>query len=406
MTKIDFRYYLMYPFGYVMLKGVPKFRLTQKLNSKLLQSELEAIEEVVNDSKVTLISPEKGTEMVRVKTTTKARRMFGISRDRIVNSEKIRRYTDPDITPSAPSDMKSESDESAALRVSEGKTQDRLSQFESFRGTPRYQDLTHPEIRRVQELFERRKMLARKMQWLKNNQLIDPVAKVTKDMKRTQKEEHRKAADEALLSGETLFPSRHFSSEMDPVMQNRIKKLELAMVRDTAISRARTDIRNEKLERSAVMNTPTPNIGPIVTDPLKRHLNRRRVRVALLIQQYLEELLTCNSSQIILDHLGGASISIDRVVAPSTRGVHDVYVRVTSSHEKTWVQDKLTVLAPKLRSQLAVRVNYGYTPELKFHVLHELDKFDKTRLMGLATEAKQSIDKQLHTHFLKEMNWK
>jgi ribosome-binding factor A len=247
-------------------------------------------------------------------------------------------------------------------------------------------------------------MLARKMQWLKNNQLVDPVSKVTKEMKLDEKRQHRKAADEALL-GETLFP-RADPKEMDPVMQSRIKKLEFSMARDTAISRARAEIRKEKLEKAAVMKAPTPDIGPVVTDPLKRHLNRRRVRVAILLQQYLEELLTCNSAQIILDHLGGASISVERVVAPSTRGVHDVYVRVTSDHKKAWVQEKLDVLTPKLRSQLAVRVNYGYTPELKFHVLDELDKFNKGRLLTLAEEAKQDVDKRLHRHFIKEMNWK
>ena len=379
-----------------------KHKLTQRLNQQLMQSELEAIEEVVNDSKVSSISQEDAVKLVKSKTTAKARRMFGITRDRMVNAEKVRRYSDPIISSSSPSDF-SDHESTERLKPAAADSPDRLRQFESLKGTPRYQDLTHSEARRVQELFERRKMLNRKMQWLKNNQLIDPVSQVNKEMRRQQKEQHRKAADEALLGQESLFPR---ISDMDPIMQNKIKKLEFSMARDTAISRARADIRKEKLERSAVMNTPTPDIGPVVTDPLKRHLNRRRIRVCILLQQYLEEFLTCNSAQVILDHLGGASISIDRVAAPSTRGVHDVYVRVTSDHGKAWVQSKLDVLAPKLRSQIAVRVNYGYTPEFKFHVLDEVARFDKSRLMGLADEARKDVDRILHTHFMKEMNWK
>jgi len=383
--------------------SLSKYRVTQKLNNQLLRSELEAIEEVVNDSRVTRISEDDGDSLVRRRTTDKARRMIGVTRNRTVNSDKVRRFSDPVVSSSSPELSAEDSHYSNVFPINT-QVPDRLAQFESLKGVPRYQDLTHAEARRVQELFERRKMLARKMQWLKNNQLVDPVSKVTKEMKLDEKRQHRKAADEALL-GETLFP-RADPKEMDPVMQSRIKKLEFSMARDTAISRARAEIRKEKLEKAAVMKAPTPDIGPVVTDPLKRHLNRRRVRVAILLQQYLEELLTCNSAQIILDHLGGASISVERVVAPSTRGVHDVYVRVTSDHKKAWVQEKLDVLTPKLRSQLAVRVNYGYTPELKFHVLDELDKFNKGRLLTLAEEAKQDVDKRLHRHFIKEMNWK
>ena len=269
---------------------------------------------------------------------------------------------------------------------------------------PKYQDLTHGEARRVQELYEKRKMLGRKIQWLKNNQIFDPVRKVTREMKIKEKEEFQKASDD-MASGAVMYPPP-YSNEADPVMDKRVKKLEQSMERDTAISRMRTELRKEKLANSAVMKMNSPSIGAVVTDPLKRHLERRRVRVALLLHQYLEEFLTCNSAQIMLDHLGGASVSIDRVTAPSTRGRHEVYVRLSSNHDKAWVQKQLDVLTPKLRSQLAVRVNYGYTPELKFHVVDDVSKFSKSRLMKLADEAKRDLDLNMNQRFQKEMNWK
>ena len=365
-----------------------RYRQTQKLNEQLLRSELEAIDEVVRDARVAPISEESAQTLIQQKTTEKARRMMGIGRNGTVNHDKVRRYS-----PSVPA--ASYAEELFPSVSSEPKPVDRLSQFESMKGKPRFQYLTHPEARRVQELFERKKMLARKIQWLKNNQIVDPVRQVSKEMRQREKEERA-----------SNFLPQKFSSDKDPQMENKMRKLEFSMERDTAISRIRADMRKQKLETAAVMKSSTPSIGPVITDPLKRHLARRRVRVALLMQQYLEELLTCNSAQIIVDHLRGAAISVDRVIAPSTRGVHDVFVRVSSDHDRKWIQKQLDVLTPKLRSQLALRVNYGYTPELKFHVLDDVDKFSKSRLMKLADEAKREVDSKLHQHFMKEMNWK
>jgi ribosome-binding factor A len=367
----------------------PSYRLNQRLSKDLMKCELEAIEEVVRDSKVSNVSMESAPELIAQKTLGKARRMMGISKKGIVNKDKVQKYFVE--TPKSRTEDSLEESLSESSNQSPGEP-DRLSMYESMKGSPKYQDLTHPEARRVQELFERKKMLARKIQWLKNNQIIDPVKSVNKEMKKKEREER--------------FSPIVKSEEFDPVMERRIKKLEFKMERDTAIYRIRTELRQQKLEKSAVMNMTTPNVGSVITDPLKRHLQRRTVRVALLMQQYLEELFTCNSAQIIIDHLGGAAISVERVVAHSTRGVHDVYVRITSDHDREWVRKQLEVLAPKIRSQIATRVNYGYTPEFKFHVLDTIDKFSKSRLMKLAGDAKREVDASLHRHFMKEMNWK
>jgi ribosome-binding factor A len=362
-------------------------RMAQKLNEKLMRCEIEAISELVNDSKVSRISESEATGLVQGRTLAKARRMMGISKKGMVNQDKVKKYH-VNVSESSYDNVDVDSDPIQPRH-------DQLERYESMRGTPRFQDLTHPEARRVQELFERKKMLNRKLKWLKNNQLLDPVKEVNKEMKQKEREERRERT--------SLFP---IPQDKDPLMERKIKDIEFKMERDTAISRARTELRKQKLERSAAMTTSTPDIGSVVTDPLKRHLNRRRVRVSLLMQQYLEELFTCNTAQIILDHLGGAALSVEKVTAPSTRGVHDVYMRLSSNHDQAWVQKKLDILTPKIRSQLAVRVNYGYTPELKFHILDDVDKFRKSRLMRLADQAKREVDKSLNKHFMTEMNWK
>jgi hypothetical protein len=378
-----------------MLRHVPfrvsKFRLVQKLNEKMMSAELAAIDQVVAGG-----SAEDGESVLRSTTISKARRMMGISRKSKVDVEKIRKFTPQVSEPVVES--------SSGFHPSI--TANKLEQYQSMRHSPGYQDLTHNELRRVQELREKKKMLERKIKWLKDNQLMDPGKKLGKEFERTRREEYKKNSDEIVKGNEPLFPP-HFSNEFDPVMSKRIKQVEFSMERDTAISRMRTELRKEKLERSAVMKKSEPSVGSTIMDPLKRHLKRRNVRVSLLLQQYLEEILSCNTAQIIVDHLKGAAISIDRIDSPTTRGRHDVFVRVSSDHDRKWVQERLDVVAPKLRSQLAVRVNYGYTPELKFHVVHDLDRFSKRRLMELAEQARVNIiDKKLNHSFIKEMNWK
>ena len=378
-----------------------RYRLHQKLNKQLMRSELEAIEEVVNDSKIRDISEKEGSDLVSRKTYEKARRMIGITRNREVNPDKVRKYSigvsETTTTGIGPSSTEF-NDYSAVVKP------DRLSSFQSLKKSPEYNDLTHAEARRVQELFEKKRMLNRKIQWLKNNHLLDPERVVDKEMKRKEKNEFFESSDQ-MSTGSVMYPPP-FSNEVDPVMDKRVKQLEFKMERDTKISRLRTETRKEKLGNSKVMKMASPTIGNMLTDPLKRHLQRRRVRVSLLLHQYLEEFLSCNTAQVLIDHLGGASISVERVMAPSTRGVHDVFVRVTSNHEKDWVQKQLEILAPKLRSQLAVRVNYGYTPELKFHVIDDISKFNKNRLMKMVDEVKLEVDRSLSQRFIKEMNWK
>lgn len=387
-----------------------KHRLVQRLNEKMMSAELSAIEDIVNDSR-SIGSVDEGETKLQSRTLQKARRMMGIGRKSKIDTDKFQRYNtapvssveEPDIGDfSFPPATGMESRKSASTHADS-----MLNQYESMRGRRGIvQDLTHSELRRVQELREKKKMLDRKIKWLKENQLIDPGKKMEKEFERNRRDEYKKNSDEIVKGNDSaLFPA-HFSNEFDSVMAKKIKQVEFTMERDTAISRMRTELRKEKQERSEAMKMTSPNIGTSITDPLKRHLNRRNIRVSLLLQQYLEEILSCNSAQIIVDHLKGAAISIDRIESPTTRGRHDVYVRVSSDHDRKWVQERLDVVAPKLRSQLAVRVNYGYTPELKFHVIDDLDKFNKKRLLRMAEEVREDIDRNLNSSFSKEMNWK
>ena len=366
----------------------------QKLHGKLLRAELEAVDEVVRDSRVREITQTEGAALVRERTAQKARRMVGISRKSIVNKDRIRSDSpgvscvdnraeyvdDKPATPMAPRVL-----------------------YESLRHRPSYQDLTHSEVRRMQEVEEKKKMFERKLRWLRGSGVVDPVRVVNKEMRKSRKQKYIEWTTRLNLDG---GPEREIREQIDPQMSRKIEKVEFKMERDTAVSKLRAAIRVQKLANSQVLNTPTPNIGDVITDPLKRHLKRRTVRTTILMQQYLEELLSCNSAQILLDHLGGAGISVEKIAAPSTRGIHTVFVRVTGHHDHNWIQERLNILAPKLRSQLAIKVNYGYTPELKFKILHDIDKFNKSRLMNLAETAKNDLDKQIHKNFLKQMNWK
>merc|ERR1712032_738690 len=106
--------------------------------------------------------------------------------------------------------------------------------------------------------------------------------------------------------------------------------------------------------------------GAAVVDPIERHVGRRLVRQRVKIQAGLEDALHRSSAQILYEFLRGVSISIVKVRAKRPRQTQLIYYSLTSSHDPAWVQRQLEVLAPKLRSQLAIKVNMGQTPNIKF----------------------------------------
>ena len=164
-----------------------RYRLNQKLNKDLLRCELDAIDEVVRDSKIKTVSVEEASEQISQRTAKKARRMMGITRNGTVNKDKVQKYY-----VEAPKVIQEDDEGESLSESSRDKSRslpDQLRRFESMRASPKFQDLTHPEARRVQELFQRKKMLNRRIEWLKNNQIIDPVKSVSKDMKKKERQD-------------------------------------------------------------------------------------------------------------------------------------------------------------------------------------------------------------------------
>eukprot|EP00747_Dinoflagellata_sp_TGD_P169543 gnl/TRDRNA2_/TRDRNA2_198766_c0_seq1.p1 gnl/TRDRNA2_/TRDRNA2_198766_c0~~gnl/TRDRNA2_/TRDRNA2_198766_c0_seq1.p1 ORF type:complete len:444 (-),score=76.27 gnl/TRDRNA2_/TRDRNA2_198766_c0_seq1:59-1390(-) len=251
--------------------------------------------------------------------------------------------------------------------------------YESMRGTdyrgetpsnekgPRWQDLTHAEAQRLQEMYMRKKMLDRKLLWLKMQHLPNPEKDAKLAMRRQQREQEEETA------GNDMYPPPfldvHPSNKKFERLENDARKGELE-------SRFRNRIRQEKLANARIIKANTPNVGDMITDPIKRHVYRRLVRQRVKIQTNLEEALTQKSAQIAYEFLDGVAISIVRVSASRPRATQEIHYNLTSDHDPEWVQKQLDVLAPKLRSQLALSANMGRTPALRFvpHVKNQTSR--------------------------------
>ena len=269
----------------------------------------------------------------------------------------------------------------------------RVTSFESLSRSPRYQDLTHAETRRMKEMRSRKILLDRRAQFLKAQSLPDP-AKQAKQLIRDRKSEE---AD--VTEGGALLQSVTKSSSSS----KRLERLEDEAEQLTLESRLRAKIRSEKLVSSEIVNSPLPAIGNKVLDPIKRQIQMRKVRIQALLKQYLEEFLSHNSSQILNEMLGGASVSVVKVESENFRKTQKVHISVgPGGPDPKWVIDRLNVLSPKLRSQLATRINLGHTPALQFQLALDTKLFDKRRLAQLA---KSAVSQKLHRSFEREMNW-
>merc|ERR1719215_1850954 len=122
-------------------------------------------------------------------------------------------------------------------------------------------------------------------------------------------------------------------------------------------SRFRTRIRLEKQENAKLLSAAPPEVNGVTNDPIKRHIHRRLVRQRVKIHMCLEEVLTKNSAQILYEFLEGVSLSIVKVRAKTPRATQNIFYTITSGHDPEWFQKKLNIVAPKFRSQLALKVN-------------------------------------------------
>merc|ERR1712190_661290 len=156
-------------------------------------------------------------------------------------------------------------------------------------------------------------------------------------------------------------------------------------------SHFRTRIRQEKLENARIVKASVPEVGGLVTDPIKRHVQRRLLRQRPKIHYGLEQILTDNSAQILFEFLKGVAISIVRVRAKRPRQTQEIYYNLTSDHDPVWVQRQLDILAPKLRSQLALKVNMGQTPNIRFVPEAQVREQKRDFLWKFANAIKQNI---------------
>lgn len=234
--------------------------------------------------------------------------------------------------------------------------------YESMRGDawksetgPRWQDLTHGEAQRLQEMHMRKRMIQRKILWMKSQHLPNPQKDAKMEMRRRENAEKSEGND--------MYPPPFSERELDT---EKFSTMVAESQRDELESRFRSRIREQKLENARIVKANVPNVGHFIADPIKRHVNRRLLRQRTKIHAGLEETLTPKSSQILHEFLRGAAVSIVRVRAKRPRQTQELIYNLTSDHDPAWVQKQLDVLAPKLRSQFAVKVHMGQTPDIRF----------------------------------------
>eukprot|EP00929_Paragymnodinium_shiwhaense_P000084 TRINITY_DN10022_c0_g2_i1.p1 TRINITY_DN10022_c0_g2~~TRINITY_DN10022_c0_g2_i1.p1 ORF type:complete len:496 (-),score=105.18 TRINITY_DN10022_c0_g2_i1:16-1410(-) len=240
------------------------------------------------------------------------------------------------------------------------------------RPKPRWQDLTHSEAQRLQEMAMRKRMMDRKLLWLKSQELPNPQ-KEAKMLLRERKNKQQEAANRIAATSEAtggeglqMYPlitpyvadesqlERKMSDMVDRTMQEELE------------SRFRNRIRQEKLQNARIVKASVPAVNGVTLDPIKRHVHRRLLRQRTKIYKGLEEALTKNSAQMLHEHLGGAAISIVRVSARRPRQTQWIHYALSTDHDPDWVQRKLDIAAPKLRSALALSENMGQTPNIQF----------------------------------------
>lgn len=260
-------------------------------------------------------------------------------------------------------------------------------EYESMRGStsrkkPRWQDLTHNETQRMQEMLMRKRMLDRKILWMKKQHLPNPQ----KDAKMTMRQ--RQEAELANSAGHDMYPLPFL--DMQPNAPKLKKMMDEAQL-DMLESRFRNRIRTEKWNVAKSVKSYVPDMAGDVQDPIKRHMERRRLRQRVKLHLGVEEILTANSSQILHEFLKGAAVSIVRISAKGPRKTQNIYYNLLSKHDPVWVQERLNILAPKLQSQVALSVNLGMTPKLRFKPYNQIQQMKRDHLWQYARRIKEEV---------------
>lgn len=248
------------------------------------------------------------------------------------------------------------------------------------KGKPAFQDLQHHEAQRLQEMQLRKRMLDRKLMWLKMQHLPNPEKEAKMEMRRLKVQEEDQ--------GEDMYPLPFL--DVPPASGKMVWMKDKAAL-DTLESRFRTRIRQEKLDSARVAKTPIPEVGDAVNDPLKRHIQRRLVRQRSKIMSGLEPLMSSMNSQMANEFLRGAAVSIVRITATRPRQTQHVYYSLTSDHDPEWVRKQLNILAPKIQSQLALKENMGQTPRIRFVPQAESQERKRANLWRSARRIQRQI---------------
>mmetsp|Transcript_31600 Transcript_31600/g.75757 ORF Transcript_31600/g.75757 Transcript_31600/m.75757 type:complete len:382 (+) Transcript_31600:29-1174(+) len=272
--------------------------------------------------------------------------------------------------------------------------------YESLSSTSefKYQDLLHPEARRMQELVERKRLVNKRILWMKQSGVEDPSRKAKAKVKQEQYEKKAELEDAEMYPPRYMVRPQEIEKSEALVQEQRFLELE---------SQYRAKLREERLVQNKVLKAKQPSVAGITLDPWKKQAQRRRVRIGALMQAHIENIMTQNTAQILYQMLDGASISIVDVKSESKNSRHYVYYTVSgSTHSLEWVQKQLDVLAPKIRSQLALSLNLAQTPELAFRPAEDLVKtYDRPRLWRLAEQVRKQRATALQEAWTREMNW-
>lgn len=256
-------------------------------------------------------------------------------------------------------------------------------QYESMRmgpagagsGNPRWQDLTHAESRRMQEMHMRKKMLDSKLLFMKQQHLPNPERDAKQQLRDIDKKE------EAEKQIGDLYPPPFMEER---AQTGRDRGMETRARRDELVSKLRNRIRQERLENAKLLKKKSPSVGSKLTDAIQRHVQRRLVRQRSGITAKLEDCLMRNTAQIQQEFLKGVSISVARVTAKKPRATQNVYYHLLSDHDPAWVQKQLDILAPRIRSDLALRLNMGMTPVIRFKSEATARHMNRERLWPVA----------------------
>mmetsp|Transcript_63038 Transcript_63038/g.136915 ORF Transcript_63038/g.136915 Transcript_63038/m.136915 type:complete len:391 (-) Transcript_63038:28-1200(-) len=267
-------------------------------------------------------------------------------------------------------------------------------EYESLRGTsyptgegqkgPRWRDLTHGEAQRMQEMYMRKRMLERKILWMKSQHLPNPQRDAKMELRKRENFEATKAA----LGGD-MYPLPFTDTT---AVEKKVQSMEDYARHHDLESLFRQRIRDQKLENAKIVKANQPKVGGIIVDPIERHIQRRLLRQRVKIHAGIEAAMTNGSAQISCEFLQGAAISIKRVWARRPRATQRLYYDLLTDHDPAWVQSRLDILAPKIRSILAIKVNMGMTPNIRFVPNAGQEETKSRNLWPHARQVRKEVD--------------